>query len=174
MSNLEKRQRGHIRWIVYGAIGIAPLVIGFNTLQSLPSTALYPVCAEAYSTDLSNHPIYSQNIATSMKQPPSEIFQRWGHSFEEDTEDITVYRPSGYEFPPARGRAGIEFRANGEFIDWVIGPTDASQGIRGRWHMEEARRIRINFENNIREPRILEIVECSTDILKVRHQPVSC
>ena len=85
--------------------------------------------------------------ATDTDRLPSKIFQKWRHSFEEDTKDITVYRPSNYTLPPARGRAGIEFRADGEFIDWAIAPTDRLECIPGQWHVEENGRIRIDFEN---------------------------
>ncbi len=101
---------------------------------------------------------------------PNEVFQRWGHSFEEDTADITAYRPTGYAFPLARGRAGIEFRSDGTFIDWTIGPTDASQGISGYWQMEDPSHVRVSFEGNIRAPRVLEIIQCNAKVLKVRQR----
>jgi len=103
-----------------------------------------------------------------MNELPQAIFQRWGHSFEEDTEGTKVYRPFEYAFPPARGRAGIEFRSDGEFIDWTIGPTDAPQRILGHWQMEGHKRVRIYFEDNIRASRVMEIIHCDENILKVR------
>lgn len=75
--------------------------------------------------------------------------------------------------PPARGRAGIEFIADGEFIDWAIAPTDRLECIPGQWRVEENGRIRIDFENDTNESRILEIVEYSTDVLKIRQMPAS-
>ncbi len=108
-----------------------------------------------------------------MTDLPDEIFRRWTHSFEEDANGITVYRPVEYEFPRARGRGGIEFRPDGLFIDWEIGPTDASRGINGRWKVEDPGRVRVSFEGNVREPRILEILQCDAEILKVRELPAS-
>lgn len=48
-----------------------------------------------------------------MIELPESIFRKWGHSFEEDSDGVTVYRPSDFSFPRARGRAGIEFKADG-------------------------------------------------------------
>jgi hypothetical protein len=58
---------------------------------------------------------------------------RWGHSFEEDHDGVRVYRPAGYDFPRARGRDGIEFREDGSFVDWAVGPGDAAQPREGTW-----------------------------------------
>jgi hypothetical protein len=108
-----------------------------------------------------------------MNQLPNDIFQRWGHSFEEDTDDITVYRPAEHEFPRARGRAGIEFKPDGTFIDWTIGPADASSGINGHWQMEGPGRVRVSFEGNVRPSRVLDILQCDAGILRVRQPPAS-
>lgn len=108
-----------------------------------------------------------------MNELPDEIFRIWIHSFEEDTNKITVYRPVEYDFPRARGREGIEFRPDGVFIDWEIGPTDASRGVNGRWEMEDPGRVRVSFEGNVRPPRILEILQIDAGILKVRQLPAS-
>ena len=112
-------------------------------------------------------------MADSTVQLPSELFQRWRHSFEEDVEDLTIYRPSDYAFPPARGRAGIEFLAYGGFIDWVIAPTDTLQSVHGQWRIKDDRFIRIDFEANASNPFLLEIVECSNSVLKLRRTSIS-
>ena len=106
-----------------------------------------------------------------MTELPNEIFRRWGHSFEEDTGEITVYLPAEYEFPRARGRAGIEFRPDGKFIDWEIGPTDAQRGVSGHWRMEGPGRVCVSFEGNVRAPRVLEILQCDVGVLMVRQRP---
>lgn len=58
---------------------------------------------------------------------------RWTHSFEEDHDGVTVYRRDDFAFPPARGRRGVEFAADGSFTDWLIGRGDAPEGRSGRW-----------------------------------------
>ncbi|MGB9940935.1 hypothetical protein [Methanosarcina sp.] len=107
-----------------------------------------------------------------MAELPDEIFRKWMHSFEEDTNGIIVYRPAEYEFPLARGRDGIEFRPAGVFIDWEIGRTDTLRGINGRWKLEGPGHVHVSFEEE-REPRILEILQCNSEILKVRELPAS-
>lgn len=37
-----------------------------------------------------------------------QLLGTWMHSREEDTATEQVYRPAGYDFPPARGRRGFE------------------------------------------------------------------
>jgi hypothetical protein len=108
-----------------------------------------------------------------MNELPNEIFRQWGHSFEEDEGDVTVYRLAEYDFPRARGRAGIEFRPDGSFIDWMIGPADAQQPVSGHWQVEGSNRIRVSFEGDTRPPRILEILQCDSEVLKVRQREVS-
>ena len=36
-----------------------------------------------------------------MSTPLPDLAKRWAHSFEEDHDDVEVYRPFDYEFPPA-------------------------------------------------------------------------
>jgi len=47
---------------------------------------------------------------------PASLAQRlvgtWFRSHEEDVSGRLVFRPSDYDFPPARGRVGYEFRAD--------------------------------------------------------------
>ena len=62
-----------------------------------------------------------------------ELFRRWLHSREEDEGDVRVYRPAGYDLPPARGRRGLEFRPDGELLAIGPGPADKPQATAGRW-----------------------------------------
>jgi hypothetical protein len=101
---------------------------------------------------------------------PNDIFRMWGHSSEEDTGGILVYRPAEYSFPRARGRAGIEFRPDGTFVDWVIGPADAQRPISGQWHIVGPGQLQISFRGDAQ--RILEIVQCDARILVVRQRLV--
>ena len=54
----------------------------------------------------------------------ADLYRRWVHSREEDEGDLRVYRPAGYDLPPARGRRGIEFRPDGEVLVYGPGPAD--------------------------------------------------
>jgi len=104
-----------------------------------------------------------------MNELPNEIFRKWMHSFEEDKDGIIVYRPTEYDFPRARGRDGIEFRPDGVFIYWGIGPTDASRRINGHWKTEGPGRVLVSFEGNVQPSRTLEILQIDEGILKVRY-----
>jgi hypothetical protein len=109
-----------------------------------------------------------------MTELPSEIFRKWLHSFEEDRDDIIVYRPTSFPFRPALGRDGIEFRRDGEFIDWRIPPADGPPlAVKGRWQMVGPRRVRISFEEVDQHQRVLEIVRCDEEKLEVQQQPDS-
>lgn len=97
-----------------------------------------------------------------------KIYGRWVHSFEEDEMDLAVYRPPDYPFPRARGRAAIEFRPDGTFVDWQIGRGDANEAVTGTWHEEGPTRVGVSFEGTGRPSRTLEIVQCDAAVLKVR------
>ncbi|MEG4090704.1 hypothetical protein [Microcoleus sp. Pol12B4] len=99
---------------------------------------------------------------------PSQIFRRWTHSREEDRADILVYRPKDYPFPPARGREGLEFRENGEFIRYQIGATDRSLAVPGRWSIQNTNMVEVQFPNQSVSSYTLTILECDEQILKVR------
>lgn len=54
--------------------------------------------------------------------------RRWWHSFEEDHDDVAVYRPDGFDFPPARGRRGIEIDPDGSMVELGLGADDVPGG----------------------------------------------
>lgn len=103
-----------------------------------------------------------------MSELPAQIFRKWRHSREEDGEGLVVYRGEDFNFPPARGRDGIEFRRDGTFIEWAIGAGDAQSGIAGHWQASEPARVQIAFDQGRRPPRVLEVVHCDEGVLKVR------
>ena len=107
-----------------------------------------------------------------MADLPDEIFRKWQHSFEEDASGVTVYRPTDYNFPRARGRAGIEFARDGKFTEWAIGPGDAQRGMPGRWTVEGPNRVRISFEPGTRAARVLEILQHDANVLRVKQSSV--
>jgi hypothetical protein len=67
-----------------------------------------------------------------MTDLPQELFGRWVHVREEDEGDVRVYRPSGSDIPPARGRRGLEFRPGGELLVYGPGPADRPTASPGR------------------------------------------
>jgi hypothetical protein len=102
---------------------------------------------------------------------PEQIFRRWVRSQEEDTDDELVFRPPDYSFPPARGRAALEFGPGGEFVDLEIAPTDARRAVGGQWEVEEHGRVRVSFEDRARPPETLDIVAVDDQVLKLRRRP---
>jgi hypothetical protein len=106
-----------------------------------------------------------------MTNLPEAIFRRWGHSFEEDHENVSVYRPADYPFPRARGRPGIEFRRDGTYVDWTIGPADVKQAREGRWVAESPGRVRVVGPARGGAARVLEILRSDDDVLELRERP---
>jgi hypothetical protein len=103
-----------------------------------------------------------------MTELPSAIFKSWTHSREEDAKDITVFRPSSFAFPPSRGREGMEFRENGEFIHYRIGATDRSEGILGQWKSNQENVIEVDFPSKQLSPYQLVVISYDNDVLKMR------
>jgi len=98
---------------------------------------------------------------------PNTLLRQWIHSHEEDQGDIWVYRTKGYAFPPARGREGMEFRENGEFFRYQVGPTDRIVTVSGQWRMKDTNVIEIQLSN---QPAsiLMTILECNEQILRIR------
>jgi hypothetical protein len=61
---------------------------------------------------------------------------KWVHSHEEDTDDEMVFRPSSFEFPPARGRESFELRPDGSYVGSAPGPVDVPEPSAGKWTLE--------------------------------------
>ena len=93
----------------------------------------------------------------------------WTHSFEEDEPGVQVYRPMhSFAFPPTRaGRETLEFGAGGELIEYTPGPDDRPREKRGRWKALGMNRFALGGMTNAPE-RVIEIIEITRDILKIR------
>lgn len=100
-----------------------------------------------------------------MPDNEERLLGQWTHSFEEDHEEVRVYRPSSHNFPPARGRGGMEFRADGTFLDRPIGRGDANETRDGRWRCPTDGAVRIDTSTGARR---MEIVSVTPDRLEVR------
>ena len=83
-----------------------------------------------------------------------------------------MYRPKDYPFPPARGREGLEFRENGGFISYQIGPTDGGLAVPGQWLIQETNVVEVQFPNQSASSYTLTILECDEQILKLRQTVV--
>ena len=101
-----------------------------------------------------------------MRADEQWLLQRWTHSFEEDHEGVVVYRPADFAFPRARGRAGIEFLADGSFVDLAIGRGDAPEPrLGGMWRIDEDGRLIIT--SGAGERRVMDVVELVPERLQL-------
>lgn len=57
----------------------------------------------------------------------------WMRSHEEETGDVRVYRPQDRPLPPARGREGLSFHADGRLDYLVPGRGDVPTTEPGTW-----------------------------------------
>ena len=96
------------------------------------------------------------------------ILGHWIHSHEEDAEGMMVYRPASYNFPPSRGRRGLDFREGGELVYYGIGRADGSEQFSGSWVLEEPNRVRITVNSAQIQPFVWQVVSCNDQALKVR------
>lgn len=100
---------------------------------------------------------------------PDCLFRSWGHSFEEDGDGITVFRPAGFSFPLSRGRDWIEFHTDGTVVFYGAAPDDRSRTVTGRWVVAKEGSLEIS-KGETGTPQRLEIIECTRPVLKVRRR----
>jgi hypothetical protein len=99
-------------------------------------------------------------------EPPEELMRGWRRSQEEEADDVQVYRPSGWDFPPARGRRGLEFRPGGDLLVSGPGRGDAPEAEPGRWEAAGEGRIKLMLPAGGEQE--LELVSVEPDRLTVR------
>lgn len=103
-----------------------------------------------------------------MADLPAAILRHWVHSREEDAGDVSVYRPSGFPFPPTRGRDGIELRAGGDLLRHGPGPTDRSAVSPGRWQALSTTEVELRFNDAQQMPKRFSVIEVSDQVLKLK------
>lgn len=95
---------------------------------------------------------------------------KWLHAFEDDHDDVEVYRRSDAQFPRARRvREGLELHSDGTATTWVAGPGDALEPVRGSWRGAGPQRITVEAAGLRR--RLLRVSPGSPDRLEVRSEP---
>ncbi|TMR10904.1 hypothetical protein ETD86_37705 [Nonomuraea turkmeniaca] len=101
-----------------------------------------------------------------MNEEAPDIVGAWLHAYEEDTDTTAVYHPEDYPFRPSRRpRRGMDFHADGTFVEWVPGPDDRPREVAGRWARQETDRIRVTFPEGQGEPFDLTVVSREGDTL---------
>jgi hypothetical protein len=78
-----------------------------------------------------------------------------------------VYRPASFKFPPSRGRAGFDLKANQSFIDIGIAPTDGPRESSGTWKLQD-NQLQLFTSSSSQPSRTLQIVSADKDRLVVR------
>ena len=96
------------------------------------------------------------------------LLGRWMHSHEEDTPSIAIYRPREYEFPPARGRTGFDFKVSGKAVYYGIAGSDGVNEHSGRWTTQGNDEIKIMFDDERIQPIVLHVLTCDADKLAAR------
>ena len=109
--------------------------------------------------------------AEATDAPLKQLEGTWLHSYEEDDENVQVYRPNTYAFPPARGRTGFAFDRAGLFTQYDIAPTDGLEGHKGKWTAESETVLRITLDDESEAEYKLQIVSLEKDLLKVKRLP---
>ncbi len=91
----------------------------------------------------------SQPNGTTTQVGVETIIGSWLHSAENDTDALEIYRPSTYNFPPARARAGFTFKKDGTLTRTTINPDDTLGTTEGHWKETETEvTVTLNDEGN--------------------------
>src|SRR5690349_1426914 len=101
-------------------------------------------------------------------QQPKDVIGTWMHSHEEDTATETVYRPVSYQFPPARGRRGYEFREDHTCHAIGIAARDGSMRTACTWKATSAAKPEIVLTYGDGREERLPLVSVSADRLVLR------
>jgi hypothetical protein len=85
----------------------------------------------------------------------------WMRSHEEEQGPVRVYRPQDFAFPPARGREGMRFHADGTFELISPGRADRPGSDRGRWQSRpgDPGRITVSIDGTTLDLNVLEVSE---------------
>lgn len=98
----------------------------------------------------------------------SPLFQSWTHSREEDTDDVELYRPEAFPFPPSFGRDGFQIRPDGTFLRRDVGPADGTVEIPGQW---TAKVVNASFDYPTTEAKTFALLSYDHEQLRLRRQP---
>jgi hypothetical protein len=114
----------------------------------------------------------AQTADRSQKDMASKVEQHlvgvWRQSREEDTAAESVYRPESFEFPPARGRTGYEFRSD-HSCDYIgISPRDGSAKESCTWQLRGGANPEIVLTYPGGRQEVLPVVSVDNERLIVR------
>jgi hypothetical protein len=104
----------------------------------------------------------------AMRTYGSALFQHWTHSYEEDKNEMTTYRPASFAFPPSRGREGFEIKEDGTYIRHAIGRADAPEKMMGTWEMKGKNTLIISMTETKIPPFEVKILSVEQNMLTIQ------
>ena len=116
--------------------------------------SLMAVTLLACSSAKSNQPEQNQALIGS-----------WAHAFEKDSEGVKVYQPADGDFPPARFRQRLEFKADGSLLALQLAANDAHNEAKGQWEWKAEGRLLVTLPSG--EKETWEVRELNAETLKV-------
>ncbi len=105
---------------------------------------------------------------SNQKLPDPAIYQKWLHSYEEDTNDLKIYRPSSYDFPLGWGRDGMTIKEDGSFILHDFAPNDTMVQKPGSWKLINETKLEVCFSSGNKKTLMIEIEKINYKILKIK------
>jgi hypothetical protein len=106
-----------------------------------------------------------------MTKIPKKIYNnKWIHSFEEDTDDLKIYRTEDFDFPLSRRvREAFELSPNGELYYYEPGPTDRASKLTGTYKIQDPKEIKADLRN---QEFIINFASLKQNILKMKSSKV--
>ncbi len=97
-----------------------------------------------------------------------QVIGTWLHSHEEDSATERVYRRSGFDFPPSRGRDGYEFRPDRSATYIGIAARDGAAPNACKWRVRTGARpeIVLTFPNG--QQRVLQVTSVDQERLLIK------
>lgn len=96
---------------------------------------------------------------------PDALWKHWIRSSEDDAPGVEAYRPEGYAFPPARGRAGFRLERDGRYVEYAIARGDGNTEVDGTWKRVGADTLEVRTRARAVRLRVLSVTDA---LLKVR------
>jgi hypothetical protein len=167
--DVSLRPRTYIRQPEYWGIEVVGCLPGFGIPVLAPYTVSIRLAGIMGTEGIEVIGATSSEKITLVEDLPPEVYEDWARSHEEDTEELEVYRPRSFDFPPSWPRPGFEIRENGEFQEYVPHPLDGGvvPGRLGRWRAAGSNIIRVRFDDPTAEPRTLRIASVEEGLLKL-------
>lgn len=96
------------------------------------------------------------------------LTQCWKISYEDKTdEDIDIYRPCSYNFPPSRGREGLHLKEDGTFIYSQIAPADGFENLSGTW-TKDGSILTLTYTQPESRIETREIISLTSEVLRLK------